>query len=127
MAEECAFDEVADGLLFVFVELVYGFEVEVEAPPLRVAPSPAEKRSLAAIVIAVIFAFALTITAAPHATSLNVFADESGVAAQTDPTQAFVGFAFVGPNTTGGLFDDLVPCQATLVGARPPVDGQDLF
>lgn len=30
MAEECAFDEVADGLLFVFVELVDGFEVEVE-------------------------------------------------------------------------------------------------
>ena len=30
VAEECAFDELADGFLFVFVELVDGFEVEVE-------------------------------------------------------------------------------------------------
>ena len=30
MAEECAFGEVADGCLFVCVELVDGFEVEVE-------------------------------------------------------------------------------------------------
>lgn len=30
MAQECAFDEGADGVLFVFVELVDGFEVEGE-------------------------------------------------------------------------------------------------
>jgi hypothetical protein len=92
---------------------------------LRVAPGPAEKRFLAATVLAAITAFTLLLAAAPTTSSLNASGPEMRVAAQTDTSVSLVGFetpsspAVVGGNDAWSYDGSLGCCVAPRVPVAP--------
>lgn len=84
---------------------------------LQVAHGPIENRRLAATLLAAIFALSLIVSAAPQASSLNLFGSETRVAAQTDLPATGVGSggsetpAAVGPNGAYS-YDGVLGCCA---------------